>query len=997
MSISSNLTDLIAATSPTGGELIYLVQGGNSRKLALGAVGAKLLEDTGFTGALTSIGVTAFARSLLDDTGQTTALTTLGVTALGRDLLNDTGQTAMLSTLGAAPSAAYEPSDGTEAVDIYPNGVRVTRVVNGEPGWPLAVGQASVAGMGLSIKNGISRFFQFFSPTGTDELHYRTGRSSTELGMRSWFEVLTSKSGVRRVSSVAELKALPDSKLTANDVISVSYYANVGDRGGGDFLVVAVGSNTYPVDNDGVVIASAGAGFVFIRKEFLEDGRVSPLWFGAKGDDTAQDAALTNWIDAYEGLNDMPMSNDDMVAGSAWLHVPQGRFVFGTNYKWNPKGGMAAMVGVGHQSVIVGMTIALYNDNSVSAGSAQFARIANVDFDGDNTHENGIVFGDPDNWAGVFDGTYSGTRQCLIENVFAYNYTGAGLMFIRDNHGRIRNSNFHRNKYGILILTAIDTEFEGVHCHFNSRDGVCVQPWAGNNSVGPYSTGGPGGLNLRGVNARYSGRHNVFITGGDLDTVINSTDTEDGVGDLDFFGETTIRVGKIWECYIDSLSAANFSTGSPALNMLSKTITAIVQDTTDTNNIKVTLSSPHYFQRGLIFEGTNLIDMDGTGVAGYDTPAPRSGSSFRIQEVYSATQFSVNIQYVSAFAGTATWKQPRPQLVIKGQEKGYAPQNINDIWLAGKNHNHVFLERCNRIYLPHTRLKNQITLGSDVTGMEIDFYAGVSPGVDTDDCTVHIFGESFDNGWVRRGLREFDITWRNWGAGVTKTGSNFGYAIERPITGGGARTDQAAYGAARYFHAVHWRPDSIVFGQHDSQNDTYRGIKSKADGDLEILNESGVSTTWDGSTGQFTHNTRHFNLDARDNTVSNLPNVYISPTNGNFARYTGDPIVEEGSGANGTWIKFASGKMICTSPIVTDPIATAAGGGFKSAAAISWTFPVAFVGSFPVCHGGNTGNSTTHWVAVSPVSLTAANICGFAFVVPGTDRGLQATAIGKWK
>lgn len=98
--INGKLSDLIAANSPTGGELIYIVQGGNSRQLALGAVGAKLLDDTGYTGALTSIGVTALGRSLLDDTGQTTALTTLGVTPLMRSLLNDTGQTTALTTLG---------------------------------------------------------------------------------------------------------------------------------------------------------------------------------------------------------------------------------------------------------------------------------------------------------------------------------------------------------------------------------------------------------------------------------------------------------------------------------------------------------------------------------------------------------------------------------------------------------------------------------------------------------------------------------------------------------------------------------------------------------------------------------------------------------------------------------------------------------------------------------------------------------------------------------
>ncbi|MEQ1406158.1 hypothetical protein ABK249_14550 [Neorhizobium sp. Rsf11] len=811
-------------------------------------------------------------------------------------------------------------------------------------------------------------------------------------------EAAAAAANAGNLANIATLSALPDESVET--MVSLSIRPSIAchttslDGGGGSFITFAAADWTRPIDNHGLAIENATGNYVFVREEFLQDGRVSPRWFGAKGDGTAEDAALTNWINAYHAVNSMPMSVNPMVANSAWLFVPQGRFVFGTTYTWNPKGGMATMVGVGHQSCIVGMTIALYNDNSTSAGAAQFARISNVDFDGAGTHANGIVYGDPDNWAAVFDGTYSGTRECLIENVFAYNYTNAGLMFIRDNHGRIRNCNFNANKYGMLVLTAIDTEFEGVHCHDNNRDGVCVQPWAGNASVGPFSTGGPGGLNLRGVNARGNKRYNFFVTGGDLNTIISDTDTEDGVEDLDFFGESTIRVGKIWECYFDSLSAANYPQGS--MDRLTKTITSIVRDTTDTNNIKVTLSTPHYFQRGLLFEGSNLIDMDGTGVAGYDTPVPRSGSSFRVQEVYSATTFSMNIQYVSDFSGTATWKQPRPQLVIKGQEKGYSPQNINDIWLAGKNHNHVFLERCNRIYFPHTRLKNQITLGAAVTGLEIDFYAGVSPGVATDDCTVHIFGESFDNGWVRRGLREFDVTWRNWSPGTNKTGSNYGYSIERPVTGGGARTDRAAAGAARYFHAVHWRPDSIVFGHHDAQNDTYRGLKSKNDGDLEILNETGVAATWESSTGNFTFNSRVNLLDSRDNTVSNLPNVYISPTNGNLARYTGDPIFEEGGDDTvGRWIKFASGRMECFSQTFSGiSVGTADGSGFQSAAQ-TWTFPQAFVAT-PLVIGVSVGSVAQAWPNAYGISTTQAEGRLFSFQ-SRTGRSMAMAAFGRYK
>lgn len=119
---NKKLSGLTEATSPAGGELIYLVQGGNSRKLTLGAVGAKLLDDTGFTGALTSIGVTALGRSLLDDTGQTTMQTTLGFTSLMRDLINDTGQTTAQTTLGggAGGRQLFAAASLVAAADLLP-------------------------------------------------------------------------------------------------------------------------------------------------------------------------------------------------------------------------------------------------------------------------------------------------------------------------------------------------------------------------------------------------------------------------------------------------------------------------------------------------------------------------------------------------------------------------------------------------------------------------------------------------------------------------------------------------------------------------------------------------------------------------------------------------------------------------------------------------------------------------------------------------------------
>ncbi len=56
-------------------------------------------------------------------------------------------------------------------------------------------------------------------------------------------------------------------------------------------------------------------------------------------------------------------------------------------------------------------------------------------------------------------------------------------------------------------------------------------------------------------------------------------------------------------------------------------------------------------------------------------------------------------------------------------------------------------------------------------------------------------------------------------------------------------------------------------------------------------------------------------------------------------------IIEEGSNANGHYVRYADGTQICTSPDWSLDITTATGSLYRNSSPQSWTFPAAFVGT----------------------------------------------------
>lgn len=106
-------------------------------------------------------------------------------------------------------------------------------------------------------------------------------------------------------------------------------------------------------------------------------------------------------------------------------------------------------------------------------------------------------------------------------------------------------------------------------------------------------------------------------------------------------------------------------------------------------------------------------------------------------------------------------------------------------------------------------------------------------------------------------------------------------------------------------------------------------------------------------------------------------------------------VFEQGSNANGQYLRLADGTMICTSVALTVPnVATALGAGYRSAS-VNWSYPAAFVaGSTPVVQA--MVEDADCWVTQNAPSATLAVLRVAGFVSKATSLALRATAIGRW-
>ena len=115
----------------------------------------------------------------------------------------------------------------------------------------------------------------------------------------------------------------------------------------------------------------------------------------------------------------------------------------------------------------------------------------------------------------------------------------------------------------------------------------------------------------------------------------------------------------------------------------------------------------------------------------------------------------------------------------------------------------------------------------------------------------------------------------------------------------------------------------------------------------------------------------------------------------------GVDVVASGNNANGAFIKYADGSLICWQQLATDAITTAAGAIFVTSPYNS-AFPSAFIAIPRVVHSGvvATGSQSAIWsVSLSPPTINNFGNYRIASAVslPEVGAFINVLAIGRWK
>ncbi|MGZ9809197.1 DUF2793 domain-containing protein [Pseudoroseicyclus sp. H15] len=105
-------------------------------------------------------------------------------------------------------------------------------------------------------------------------------------------------------------------------------------------------------------------------------------------------------------------------------------------------------------------------------------------------------------------------------------------------------------------------------------------------------------------------------------------------------------------------------------------------------------------------------------------------------------------------------------------------------------------------------------------------------------------------------------------------------------------------------------------------------------------------------------------------------------------------LLEQGTNANGAWLRFADGTQICwRSDLSAAAIATADGALYRSAA-VAWTFPQPFAAA-PAVTGGQVSAAGV-WASASGVTTSGASALLHAAIAIATASDFTMSAIGRW-
>jgi hypothetical protein len=122
---------------------------------------------------------------------------------------------------------------------------------------------------------------------------------------------------------------------------------------------------------------------------------------------------------------------------------------------------------------------------------------------------------------------------------------------------------------------------------------------------------------------------------------------------------------------------------------------------------------------------------------------------------------------------------------------------------------------------------------------------------------------------------------------------------------------------------------------------------------------------------------------------------FISEGSGNWRCVNYEyALVQYGSNANGSWIRFPNGLQICQHTITTGALNVAAGAIFATADT-TWTFPVAFASGQALSAYGSDSVGTAVWVSCGSYSSTSILVKGYCFT-SAAARTIAVTAVGRW-